>query len=260
MAINPTANTTDAVSIAAEPSDNTTTSSLLFASTIPDSQEWLSSRVNQPKIEVAGVMDNAAKFFQNFPSISELFGHREDPSAHPERPIASPEQARVGSDGHVILAADKKPPALESFTQATMPKESDLPLPGPEILGRPRQVGISHYPIQETASGEKMTATSLTAAHRTLPFGTEVSITFYNPKTQRTETVHGVKIIDDGPHHGSREIDVSPMVAQRLGLTDKKVDSGEATMTITKLGPGPYRNLDRELDDYWGRKNFSVYK
>ncbi len=247
MAINPNATTSDAVSIAEDPGDNSCTSSLLYASTLPDSQEWLNSRLTQPRIQTAGALENATQFFQNFPSITEIFGGRELPKA--------------GSDAQVIPVTDKKdPPRLESFTQATIPKESDLPTPGPDILGRPRQAGISHYPLQGTATGEQMLATSLTAAHRTLPFGTEVSLTFYNRETGKTETVHGVRINDDGPHHGSREIDVSPLVAKRLGLTDKGVDTGVATMTITKLGPGPYRNLDRELEEYWGRPNFSVYK
>lgn len=65
-----------------------------------------------------------------------------------------------------------------------------------------------------TASGEPYDKDELTAAHRTLPFGTEVKVT--NLSNQK-EVV--VRINDRGPHVKSRIIDVSGAAARKLGLT-----------------------------------------
>lgn len=66
---------------------------------------------------------------------------------------------------------------------------------------------------RRTASGERFDMAALTAAHRTLPFGTKVRVT--NPATGRSVVV---RINDRGPFHGGRLIDLSQAAAQRLGL------------------------------------------
>ena len=53
----------------------------------------------------------------------------------------------------------------------------------------------------------------MTAAHRTLPFGTRVIVT--NPANGRSVTV---RINDRGPFHGGRVIDLSRAAATELGL------------------------------------------
>jgi rare lipoprotein A len=74
-----------------------------------------------------------------------------------------------------------------------------------------------------TASGEPYDKNAMTAAHRTLPFGTEVKVT--NLSSQK-EVV--VRINDRGPHAKSRIIDVSGAAAIKLGL----IDSGTAMVRI----------------------------
>ena len=71
---------------------------------------------------------------------------------------------------------------------------------------------------QTTASGERFNRSALTAAHRTLPFGTRVRVT-------RTDTGQSVvvRINDRGPYGGGRVIDVSQRAAQVLGLTGRGV-------------------------------------
>ncbi|MCP9772973.1 septal ring lytic transglycosylase RlpA family protein [Synechococcus sp. Tobar12-5m-g] len=65
-----------------------------------------------------------------------------------------------------------------------------------------------------TANGEVFRPGTLTAAHRTLPFGTKVRVTnLWNGRS--TE----VRINDRGPFHGNRIIDLAHGAAQRLGLT-----------------------------------------
>lgn len=65
-----------------------------------------------------------------------------------------------------------------------------------------------------TASGKKLKLDGLTAAHRTLPFGTHVAVT--NKRNGKTVTV---VINDRGPFVKGRVIDVTPAAAKALGFS-----------------------------------------
>jgi rare lipoprotein A len=69
-----------------------------------------------------------------------------------------------------------------------------------------------------TASGERFKPNGLTAAHRTLPFGTKVRVK--NLRNGKTVTV---RINDRGPFIKSRIIDVSVGAAKRIGLVSQGV-------------------------------------
>ena len=69
-----------------------------------------------------------------------------------------------------------------------------------------------------TASGEKFDKHELTAAHRTLPFGTRLRVT--DVATGRSVTV---RVNDRGPFVRGRVVDVSASAAETLGLTAKGV-------------------------------------
>jgi len=71
---------------------------------------------------------------------------------------------------------------------------------------------------QRTASGEKFDPHDLTAAHRTLPFGTRIRVT--NPTTGQSVTV---RVNDRGPFVRGRAIDVSSSAAKMLGITRQGV-------------------------------------
>lgn len=73
----------------------------------------------------------------------------------------------------------------------------------------------------QTASGERFNANELTAAHRTLPFGTRVRVT--NRSNGRSVVV---TINDRGPFVNGRVIDVTPAAARVLGM------SGLAPVTV----------------------------
>ena len=60
----------------------------------------------------------------------------------------------------------------------------------------------------------------LTAAHRTLPFGTRVRVS--DPKSGRTVTVT-VTINDRGPFGKHRVLDLSPSAARALGMISRGV-------------------------------------
>jgi rare lipoprotein A len=65
-----------------------------------------------------------------------------------------------------------------------------------------------------TASGERLNPKALTAAHRSLPFGTRVRVT--NKRNGRSVVV---TVNDRGPVVRGRVIDVTPAAAQLLGLS-----------------------------------------
>ncbi len=69
-----------------------------------------------------------------------------------------------------------------------------------------------------TASGEVFNQYDITAAHRTLPFGTRVLVTNLYTGSQVT-----VRINDRGPFAGNRVIDLSQGAADQIGLTSSGV-------------------------------------
>jgi len=84
------------------------------------------------------------------------------------------------------------------------------------------QSGIaSVYSGGRTASGERASASGMTAAHRTLPFGTLVRVTY-----RRSGRSVVVRINDRGPFVRGRVIDVTPAAARALGF------SGLAPVTL----------------------------
>lgn len=82
-----------------------------------------------------------------------------------------------------------------------------------------------------TANGEIFDPMQLTAAHRTLPFGTVVDVT--NDKTSRTVRV---RINDRGPYIGGRVLDLSYAAAQQIGLIEP--GTGDVQIKIVRLGRG----------------------
>lgn len=64
-----------------------------------------------------------------------------------------------------------------------------------------------------TASGERMNPAALTAAHRSLPFGTRIKVT-----NSRNGKAVIVRINDRGPFIKGRVLDLSRGAARRLGF------------------------------------------
>jgi rare lipoprotein A len=78
-----------------------------------------------------------------------------------------------------------------------------------------------------TASGQRLNPEALTAAHRTLPFGTKVKVT--NKSNGRSVVV---TINDRGPFVRGRVIDLTPAGASQLGF------SGLTQVTLNVGGHG----------------------
>ena len=70
---------------------------------------------------------------------------------------------------------------------------------------------------QITASGEVFDAYGYTAAHNTLPLGTEITVSYAGRSVD-------VVVNDRGPYSGGRELDLSQGAAEYLGLTATGVD------------------------------------
>jgi rare lipoprotein A len=76
---------------------------------------------------------------------------------------------------------------------------------GPELAGQP------------TASGEPFNPYGFTAAHKTLPLGTKLIVSYGGRSVE-------VIVNDRGPYSGGRELDLSQGAAEYLGLTYAGVD------------------------------------
>lgn len=86
------------------------------------------------------------------------------------------------------------------------------PLEKPLGSGEASYYGV-RFAGRPTASGEPFDPVLLTAAHRTLPFGSRVKVT--NKRNGKSVVV---RINDRGPFHGGRIIDLSKEAAEKIGL------------------------------------------
>ncbi|WP_390587403.1 septal ring lytic transglycosylase RlpA family protein [Erythrobacter sp. MTPC3] len=153
-------------------------------------------------------------------------------------------------------ADDPQPPAERSTALAELAQSEALPLfdefepfngPRPDLRVPATAVDLSVFvpPVEDpiirtlgtgvasyygrrfhgrrTANGERFNMNAMTAAHKTLPFGTKVRVT--NPRNGRTVTV---RINDRGPFTRGREIDLSRAAAKQIGL----IASGHARVEL----------------------------
>lgn len=81
---------------------------------------------------------------------------------------------------------------------------------------------------RKTASGERLHHDSLTCAHRTYPFGTQLKVT--NPANGKTVIV---RVTDRGPYVRGRIIDLSVRAARELGI----IAQGIATVVVERYSP-----------------------
>lgn len=77
-----------------------------------------------------------------------------------------------------------------------------------------------------TANGERFNPSEMTAAHRSLPFGTRLRVT-----NVRNGKAVVVRVNDRGPYAGDRILDLSQGAAERIGM----ITSGTAQVRIDVL-------------------------
>lgn len=107
--------------------------------------------------------------------------------------------------------------------QASQAKER--PAPGETIEGPASWYG-GQFHGRRTANGERFDMNELTAAHKTLPFGTKLRVT--NARNGRSVIV---RINDRGPFVGNRVIDLSRGAAAAIGM----IRTGVAPVRIELL-------------------------
>ena len=80
---------------------------------------------------------------------------------------------------------------------------------------------------KKTASGERFNMYELTAAHRTLPFGTKVKVT--NLENNKSVVV---RINDRGPHVKGRIIDLSYAAAKKIDMIEISKSSSRTNIMV----------------------------
>jgi rare lipoprotein A len=117
--------------------------------------------------------------------------------------------------------------ALDPQLQVQQPQIQEPQIQEPQIQEPPQPTGAAHgcnpgrrmvaasYGAGQrtTSSGERFDPHSMTAAHRTLPFGTRLTVT--NPKTGKSVIV---VVNDRGPSTRRIDIDLSIAAARAIGL------------------------------------------
>ena len=142
---------------------------------------------------------------------------------------SSPEAAGIPADTPAVVrqGAEQPRPALLADEAAREFQRGGASWYGPGFQGR------------RTASGERYDMNAMTAAHRTLPFGTMVRV---------HSLVNGrdvdVRITDRGPYGSDRVIDVSRAAAEQLGMLGQGFKEvvllvPESTPDIAILPPAP---------------------
>lgn len=114
---------------------------------------------------------------------------------------------RVGLVGVTLVllsCAGARPPTTSPVTAASEPAK--------RTVGLASWYGQRHHG-RPTASGETFDMNQLTAAHRTLPFGTRLRVT--NLDNGRSVVV---RVNDRGPHVPGRILDLSLRAAQAIGM------------------------------------------
>lgn len=125
-----------------------------------------------------------------------------------------------------LLAACASP---EGRVAGPVHQRDDRQAATPSHGGSFSQVGVASwyggkFHGRQTASGERYDMHAMTAAHRTLPFGTRVRVT---DLTTRRSVV--VRINDRGPFIDGRIVDLSRRAAGRLGI----IERGTAKVRLT---------------------------
>lgn len=141
-------------------------------------------------------------------------------------PFAGPAQAEAPVVPVVVgvnaIAAAEVPAAIPAVANPSADADNIDVTP---IAGGVASFYGRHLKGARTASGQRYAPDQLTAAHRTLPFGTQVQVT----NSANGESVV-VTINDRGPFHGNRVIDLSDAAADEIGIT--RMGSGKVELAV----------------------------
>jgi rare lipoprotein A len=127
----------------------------------------------------------------------------------PPLPRAAP---RRTARQDIFASSPEEEDALPVLVPATPPSRA-RPASEDGCNGGQRIVSAYYWEGRHTASGEPFNPNGMTAAHRTLPFGTRVTVS--NPRTGRSVTV---VINDRGPYVRGVSLDLTIAAAKAIGM------------------------------------------
>ncbi len=129
-----------------------------------------------------------------------------------------PETVAPPFPGEIQVAKQQE----SSVPQTVKIRDTEWPLvanQGPSFVYPPQKGKVSYYhECKKIATGERFDPNGMTAAHKTLPFGTLVRCT-----VEDTGETIDVVINDRGPYVRGRILDLSPAAARKLNLTNRGV-------------------------------------
>lgn len=131
----------------------------------------------------------------------------------PPRLTLEPRPVRVPKPQPVARPARMQQPAP--------PRTVGLPPPRHALAG----IASFYWQGETTASGESFNKRDLTAAHKTLPFGTKVRV---HCRTSGRDVV--VRINDRGPFKPGRVIDLSEAAAEAIGMQGRGLTAVQLTV------------------------------
>ena len=120
--------------------------------------------------------------------------------------------------------------SLLLFAASACRTTAPIPRPAEVLKGVASWYG-EEFAGRTTANGEIFDPLQLTAAHRSLPFGTVLDVT--NATTKQTVRV---RINDRGPYVGNRIIDLSYAAAEKIGLVEP--GTGTVDIKVVSIGKG----------------------
>lgn len=138
---------------------------------------------------------------------------------------------------NIIIAKPALTKSKQPAATATPLGERPYALHGPDPVGAGHALtGLASFYGKgaRTATGEAFNPQDLTAAHRTLPFGTRVRVT----RLDSGDSVV-VRINDRGPFKPGRVIDLSTKAAENLGMTGKGLADVKLEVLGREDGPKP---------------------
>jgi rare lipoprotein A len=122
--------------------------------------------------------------------------------------------AEPGPDVRVVASREEEDERKPALAEAGASQVGIASYYGPQFAGR------------KMANGQRFDPRSATVAHRTLPLGTQVRVTNLENGRSTTATV-----LDRGPYVKGRIVDLSPRLAEHLGI----VRQGLASVEVTPL-------------------------
>ena len=175
------------------------------------------------------------------PAVLEVPQVASVPSSEPSRPVVPPSPLQaLDRQLDIPVQAPQSYVPQARYDIASADGEDGLPWDGLPDDAPPARVfergGASWYGMQfhqrKTASGERFDMGALTAAHRTLPFGSQVCV---------RSLVNGLEVLvrinDRGPFAAGRVIDLSRAAAEALGM----VGLGIKQVSLTLVEDGTAR-------------------